>query len=92
MAQFIGEKPKKDIIKKAQMHDTDTGSCEVQITVLTERINHLVEHLKKFKKDNHTRRGLLILVSRRRKLVNYLKRKNPESLNNLVKINKGLKV
>lgn len=81
----IGEKEKKDIITAHQTHETDTGSSEVQISVLTERINYLVEHLKKHKKDHHTRRGLLILVSRRRKLIKYLKQRNPDSLATLGK-------
>lgn len=81
----IGEKEKKDIIAENQIHETDTGSSEVQISVLTERINYLVEHLKKHKKDHHTRRGLLILVSRRRKLIKYLKQRNPDFLTTLGK-------
>ena len=85
----IGEKEKKDIISANQIHETDTGSSEVQISVLTERINYLVEHLKKHKKDHHTRRGLLILVSRRRKLIKYLKQRNPDSL---AKLGKKLKL
>ena len=85
----IGEKEKKDIISANQIHETDTGSSEVQISLLTERINYLVEHLKKHKKDHHTRRGLLILVSRRRKLIKYLKQRNPDSL---AKLGKKLKL
>ena len=81
----IGTKDKKEIIESHQTHGTDTGSSEVQIAVLTERINHLVEHLKAHKKDHHTRRGLLILVGRRRKFMNYLRRKNPQSLLKLAK-------
>lgn len=81
----IGEKEKKDIIEKFRTHDTDTGSSEVQIAILTERINHLVEHLKQNKKDHSTRRGLLILVGRRRKLQNYLNKKNPESFDKVTK-------
>ena len=79
----IGEKEKKDVMVSSQRHETDTGSTEVQITLLTERINYLVEHLKIHKKDNHTRRGLLILVSQRRKLIQYLKQKSPDVLNKL---------
>ena len=81
---LIGQKDKKEIIESNQIHDTDTGSSEVQITILTERINHLVEHLKKNDKDHATRRGLLIMVSRRRKLMNYLKRRNRASFDKLV--------
>ncbi len=71
---------KQEIINQNRTHDTDTGSPEVQIAILTDRINHLVEHLKTHKKDIHTRRGLLALVSRRRRLQHYLKRKSPERL------------
>jgi small subunit ribosomal protein S15 len=76
---FIGEKDKKEIVESNQLHGTDTGSSEVQIALLTERINHLVEHLKKNHKDHSTRRGLLIMVGRRRKLLTYLRRRNIES-------------
>ena len=76
---------KKSTIEKYKTHDTDTGSSEVQIAILTERINHLVEHLKKHKKDNHTRRGLLILVGRRKKLIAYLRKDNEKSLNDIAK-------
>ncbi len=63
-----------EIIKRFKQHDTDTGSSEVQIALLTERIVNLTEHFKKHKKDHHSRRGLLQLVSLRRRLLNYLKR------------------
>jgi small subunit ribosomal protein S15 len=86
---LIGEKEKKEIIENFKVHTTDTGSSHVQIALLTERINHLVEHLKANKKDHHTRRGLLILVGRRRKLINYMKKRNPELL---VKLAKELKI
>lgn len=59
-------------ITEHRLHETDTGSPEVQVAILTERINHLTEHLKIHKKDHHSRRGLLILVGRRRRLLNYL--------------------
>jgi small subunit ribosomal protein S15 len=59
-------------------HDTDTGSPEVQIALLTDRINLLTEHLKVHKKDHHTRRGLLMLVGRRRRLLDYVKRNDVE--------------
>jgi small subunit ribosomal protein S15 len=64
---------KIDLIEKFQLHDKDTGSPEVQIALLTERINHLTEHLKTHKKDFHSRRGLLKMVGQRRGLLNYLK-------------------
>ena len=63
---------KQEIIGKFKLHDTDTGSPEVQIALLTERINHLNEHLKIHKKDHHSRRGLLKMVGHRRGLLNYL--------------------
>lgn len=63
---------KTEIIEKYKRHDGDTGSPEVQIALLTERINHLTEHLKMHKKDHHSRRGLLMMVGARRGLLNYL--------------------
>ena len=66
------------IIGKYRLHDRDTGSPEVQIALLTHRIAHLTEHFKVHKKDHHGRRGLLKLVSRRRRLLDYLKRKDPQ--------------
>ena len=65
--------PKGDTIAKFRKHDTDTGSPEVQIALLTDRINHLTEHLKVHKKDHHSRRGLLMLVGKRRRFLDYLK-------------------
>ncbi len=67
---------KKQIIEKYKLHEGDTGSPEVQIAILTERINYLTEHLKEHKKDHHSRRGLLKMVGQRRALLNYLKAKN----------------
>ena len=64
---------KLEIIEKYKRHDGDTGSPEVQVALLTERINHLNEHLKFNKKDHHSRRGLLKMVGQRRGLLNYLK-------------------
>lgn len=69
---------KEEIIKKFQVHENDTGSPEVQIAILTERINYLNEHLKKNKKDHHSRRGLLKMVGQRRSLLEYLKKKDFE--------------
>lgn len=63
---------KTEIIGKYKRHEGDTGSPEVQIALLTERINHLTEHLKIHKKDHHSRRGLLMMVGQRRGLLNYL--------------------
>ncbi len=69
---------KQEIIKKFAAHEGDTGSPEVQIALLTERINHLNEHLKVHKQDNHSRRGLLKMVGKRRGLLDYLKAKDIE--------------
>ena len=69
---------KQEIITKYALHEGDTGSPEVQIALLTERINHLNEHLKLNKKDHHSRRGLLKMVGKRRGLLNYLKEKDIE--------------
>ena len=69
---------KSQIIDAYKLHDKDTGSPEVQIALLTERINHLNEHLKIHKKDHHSRRGLLMMVGRRRGLLNYLMKKDIE--------------
>ncbi|MFZ3171287.1 MAG: 30S ribosomal protein S15 [Carboxydocellales bacterium] len=67
---------KQVIIEKYKLHESDTGSPEVQIAILTERINYLTEHLKIHKKDHHSRRGLLQMVGQRRGLLNYLKNNN----------------
>jgi small subunit ribosomal protein S15 len=64
---------KADTIEKNRTHETDTGSPEVQIALLTERITHLTEHLKMHKKDHHSRRGLLMLVGRRRRMLDYVR-------------------
>ena len=76
---------KSDIIDKYKLHEKDTGSPEVQIAILTERINHLNEHLKIHKKDHHSRRGLLKMVSKRRKLLKYLENKDEKKHKELVK-------
>ncbi len=64
---------KQELIQQYRVHESDTGSPEVQIAILTERINYLTEHLKMHKKDHHSRRGLLKMVGQRRGLLNYLK-------------------
>jgi small subunit ribosomal protein S15 len=69
---------KQEIIAKYHLHEGDTGSPEVQIAILTERINYLTEHLKVHKKDHHSRRGLLKMVGQRRGLLNYLNQKDIE--------------
>jgi small subunit ribosomal protein S15 len=80
------DKAKKDaIIKKFKVHDSDTGSSEVQIAILSEEIRELTEHLKIHKKDFSSRRGLLRKVSLRRRLLKFLSKDNPESYENLAK-------
>jgi small subunit ribosomal protein S15 len=79
---------KIEIITQFKTHDKDTGSSEVQIALLTARINHLTEHLRTHRKDFHSRRGLLQMASRRRKLLDYLKREDlPKSNEILQKLN-----
>ena len=75
---------KQEIISSNKRHDTDTGSPEVQIAILTERINHLNEHLKTNKKDHHSRRGLLKMVGKRRGLLDYLAKKDIERYRELI--------
>ena len=67
---------KQQIIEEYRVHESDTGSPEVQVAILTRRINELTEHFKTHKKDHHSRRGLLKLVGRRRRLLDYMKRKD----------------
>ncbi|MFO7970811.1 MAG: 30S ribosomal protein S15 [Desulfobacterales bacterium] len=69
-------KDKKELIDRFKLHENDTGSPEVQVGLLTHRISYLTDHLKVHKKDHHSRRGLLILVGRRRRLLNYVKNKD----------------
>jgi len=69
-------KDKKEIVERFKLHEDDTGSPEVQVGLLTHRIIYLTEHLKVHKKDHHSRRGLLMLVGRRRRLLNYVKSKD----------------
>ncbi len=64
---------KKEVINKFKIHENDTGSSEVQIAILTKQINRLNDHLKENKKDNHSRRGLVMMVGRRKRLLGYLK-------------------
>jgi small subunit ribosomal protein S15 len=71
-------------IVEHRLHETDTGSPEVQVALLTERINHLTEHLKVHSKDHHSRRGLLMLVGRRRRLLDYLRRNDVERYRALI--------
>jgi small subunit ribosomal protein S15 len=71
-------------IAEHRLHESDTGSPEVQVALLTGRINHLTEHLKMHKHDHHSRRGLLMLVGRRRRFLDYLKRNDVERYRNLI--------
>lgn len=75
---------KGEVIKQYQTHETDTGSPEVQVAILTRRINELAEHLRANKHDNHSRRGLLSMVGRRRRLLNYLSRTENERYQKLI--------
>ena len=76
---------KSEIIKNFSENEKDKGSTNIQVAVLTDRINNLTNHLKNNKKDQSTRRGLLKLVGRRKKLLSYLKKKNTESYQNVIK-------
>ncbi len=80
----ITKAKKTDLIKSHRVHEKDTGSSFVQIAVLTERINNLGGHFKAHVKDHHSRRGLLKLVARRRKLLDYLKRESPQAYYKLI--------
>jgi small subunit ribosomal protein S15 len=72
----LGKDVKSGVITDYRLHETDTGSPEVQVALLSERIKHLQEHFKAHKKDHHSRRGLLKMVGQRRRLLNYLKKKD----------------
>ena len=76
---------KKGLIDRFKLHADDTGSPEVQVGLLTKRISYLTEHLKVHKKDHHSRRGLLILVGRRRRLLNYVKNKDVKRYRTIIK-------
>ena len=79
-------KKKKDIIKSLAKHKNDVGSTEIQIGLLTDKITKLSEHFKKFKKDKHSTIGLTKSVNKRKKLLNYLKKKNTVSYQNVIKL------
>jgi len=81
----ITKERKGELVQTFRRHETDTGSCHVQIAILTERINNLTEHFKEHKRDHHSRRGLLKMVSQRRTLLNYLKEEDAESYQDVVK-------
>jgi small subunit ribosomal protein S15 len=75
---------KNEIIQKYQEHPTDRGSAPVQIALLTARINELIDHFRKHPKDHHSRRGLLMMVGKRRRLLEYVKRRNVEQYRSLI--------
>ena len=76
---------KHDIVTKFGKSDGDTGSTEVQVALLTARINHLTEHLREHRKDHHSRRGLLMLVGQRRRLLRYMQKKDLDGYRNLIR-------
>ncbi len=80
----LTKQKKTKIIATAKIHEKDTGSPEVQISLFTEKIKNLTNHLKKNKKDYHSRRGLLKMVSKRKKLLNYLKKRDPKRFKKVV--------
>ncbi len=81
----IKKEKKRELIDRFKLTENDTGSPEVQIAILSERIKLITEHLKKFKKDVHSRRGLVMLVGKRRRLLDYLMKKNFEGYKKVVK-------
>jgi len=81
----LSKENKSGIIGRFRLHESDSGSPEVQIALLTERINYLTEHFKTHKKDHHSRRGLLKLVGRRRRLLDYLKANKSDRYKSLIK-------
>ena len=82
---MIQKEKKTQVILENATHEGDTGSPEVQIAILTARIKELTEHMKSHKKDFHTRRGLLMLVGKRRRLLSYIKKNDIENYRNLIK-------
>ena len=80
----LSKEKKTELIGAYQRHETDTGTPEVQVAMLTERIRHLTEHFKVHNKDHHGRLGLLKLVGQRRRLLNYIQRKNPSGYRELI--------
>ncbi len=81
---MLSKAAKTDTVDQHRRHESDTGSTEVQVALLTNRINHLSEHFKKHAKDHHSRRGLLQLVSQRRRLLAYLRRTSPDRYQALI--------
>ncbi|OGY60387.1 MAG: 30S ribosomal protein S15 [Candidatus Colwellbacteria bacterium RIFCSPLOWO2_01_FULL_48_10] len=82
---MISTRTKAKVIKEVQVHDKDTGSADVQVAVISKRIEELTSHLKGHPKDNHSRRGLIGMVSKRRKLLSYLMTNSPKRHGSLVK-------
>lgn len=85
MPTMLTKEKKSKLIEKHKVHETDTGSASVQIALLGEQISKLTDHLKKFKKDNHSRRGLLKMVAKRKTLLEYLAKGDPKTLGELQK-------
>lgn len=81
---MLSTEDKKNIVAKYQTHETDTGSPEVQIAILTERISYLTDHFRTHKKDHHSRRGLYKMIGRRRNLLNYLRKKDVNRYRELI--------
>lgn len=84
MSRGLDPEVKKNVIEEFKINDKDTGSVEVQIALLTARIRHLTEHLKTHPKDFHSRRGLMKMVGKRRKMLKYLKKERPEVYKELI--------
>lgn len=80
----VEQEKKSELVQKFKTHETDTGSPEVQVALLSERINMLTEHFKTHKKDHHSRRGLLMLVGKRRRILDYIKRTDVERYRALI--------
>ncbi len=81
---LLSTQAKRAVVDEHRTHESDTGSPEVQVALLTERINGLSDHFKTHKKDHHSRRGLLMIVSQRRRLLDYLRRKSPTRYKELI--------
>ncbi len=80
----IAQPRRKDVVEQFKLHQTDTGSPEVQVALLSQRIEHLTEHFKIHVKDHHSRRGLLMLVGQRRRLLDYLRKNDHERYRSLI--------
>jgi small subunit ribosomal protein S15 len=85
VSTMLSTRQKTKIIKETGIHDKDTGSPEVQVAILTKRIDELTSHLRKHRKDNHSRRGLLGMVADRQTHLNYLKKNNPRRYSSIIK-------